>query len=620
MTTPDQLFAHIKGQRAMCVQDGCREKKNYNVQLEDDHAYCHRCEKTWWYEENTIAKPTEVKRLKNTKAISVDKSDFDYARDNIKANFKYVVQSLDLPWTDIVLDSDFGLGVRNNNDEAQLVFKISANHIKYHKGKQFGNAECKIYPSAILNRANRDSTLLVVEGEKDALTAISHGASAITFTSGAGALPGNIDDLKEFKKIVIIYDADDKGRIGAIKVAKALFKQKKNRSIKILKWINKSDTYDLTDYFTESNTLSDLYSLIELVEPFGVDARDFGGLQEFDPDSFMIERNKEVVEICEEIMLENGRTALAGSSNVGKSILALQFAMCVAMGVPFMQFTVPKPRRVLFVQFELLDTMIAKRLKPMAKMLLDKYPFAEKHYKRNLRITSADHREIFSDAYDSLEGNLLSANPPYDVVVVDNLYTSTNIDIAKNDQLTKLLSKLQTLREDHQVALMLVSHHKKQEERRPLEHSMIFGGSNFVNWMDNVIQVANTGRHKYLKVLKITKGRWEEQFLNAPLGIYLHTDNDQLHFEYKAPLPKGEMYWYTEATESEEDRVLSELNTKGGNFTTKDMADALKTTFNITSSRSVANWLKKLEKMGYIKKVEHGHWIKIPDDLEKFIL
>ena len=88
----------------------------------------------------------------------------------------------------------------------------------------------------------------------------------------------------------------------------------------------------------------------------------------------MEERNQEVVEICEEILLENGTSGISGSSNVGKSILALQFAVAVAMGVPFLTFKVPRPRRVLFVQFEMLDTMIAHRLKPLKDMMLRRVP------------------------------------------------------------------------------------------------------------------------------------------------------------------------------------------------------------------------------------------------------
>ena len=148
---------------------------------------------------------------------------------------------------------------------------------------------------------------------------------------------------------------------------------------------------------------------------------------------------------------------------------------------------------------------------------------------------------------------------------------------------------------------------------------MVYGGSYFVNFLDNLIQVANTGRHKQLKVFKITKIRTHNQFHNVPLGIFLNTDDEQLHFEYRKPLPKNEMYWYQDQEESEEDRVLKALETQGANFTYKDMADALNEVLNITSLKSVYSWLEKLEKLGYISKVERGHYIKLENELEQFV-
>ena len=66
-------------------------------------------------------------------------------------------------------------------------------------------------------------------------------------------------------------------------------------------------------------------------------------------------------------------------------------------------------------------------------------------------------------------------------------------------------------------------------------------------------------------------------------------------------------------------KILNALDTKGGNFTYKDMATALADELNITSSRSVYKWLDKLEAMGLIKKVEHGHFAKLPNELESFL-
>ena len=616
------------GQRARCPASGAPPecdgpKKDFCVQLYEDHARCFRCSHTWWYKQKTSN--TDVPgRLKNVRTPLYIKSDkaredakYDTARKNFLEYFEIITKELQLPWPSVATDEIYGLGALNKDDTVQLVFQISENHYKYHKGQQFGSAKCAIYPTSVLPQLQPTSTLLICEGEKDAVTANANGAPAITFTSGAGALPQDISALEKFTNLVLCYDNDEQGAEGATKVAKQLYKQNKKRKIKILKWIDKPDKYDLTDYFVDGYNASDLYSLMDGLPIYGSHPSDFGGMDEYDPDTFVKKLNQEVVQICEEILLENGTSSISGQSNVGKSILALQFAMSVAMGVPFLTFRVPKPRKVLFVQFELVDPMVAQRIKKLKKTMLENYPTLNENYKNNLRVTSVANITIFTDQYEAIEGNLMAADPPFDVVVIDNIYTSGAANIAKNDELTQLMSRIDSLRKEYKCAWLLVSHHKKMEERKPLEHGMVYGGSYFVNFLDNLIQVANTGRHKQLKVFKITKIRTDNQFHEVPLGIFLNVEDEQLYFEYKKPLPKNEMYWYTDPEESEEEKILKEL--KAANFTYRDMADALENVLKITSSRSVYKWLDKLISMGYIIKIEKGHYAKCPNELEAFI-
>ena len=615
------------GNRARCP---ICETKDFSVAIYEDHAFCHRCKKDWQFGEkkaNGIAAPVELLNTRTPLFVKVDKlikdARYEEARENFVEHFDVVVKHLQLPWPESAKDELYGLGALNkkdnNKDTVQLVFQIDEDHYKHHKGPQYGNADCSIYPKSVLPQLQKTSTLLLCEGEKDAITANANGAPAISFTSGAGALPRDISSLKEFTNIAICFDNDKVGKEGAQKVAKALFKQTKSRRIKILNWSGKADKYDITDYFVDGYTANDLYSLIDTMPVYGSSSQDFGGLVEYDPETFVNTLQREVVQICDEILLENGTSSISGQSNVGKSILALQFAMCVAMGVPFLTFNVPRPRRVLLVQFEMMDAHMSNRIEKTAKAMLGQYPQHFERYKNNLRITSVEQIKIFTDQYQAIEGNLMAADPPYDVVVVDNLYSSGAANIAKNDELTQLMSRIDQLRKEYKCAFMMVSHHKKLEEKRPLEHSMVYGGSYFVNFLDNLIQVANTGRHNQLKVFKITKIRTENEFHEIPLGIFLQTEDDELYFQYKKPLPKNEAYWYTDPEENTEERILKELETEGDNFTYKQMQDALKEVLNITSTRSVYKWLDKLTNMGYIAKIEKGHYVKCANELESFL-
>lgn len=622
MSRPSQFFTEINsvGNRARCPK--CNDgNKNYNVQIEPDHAFCHKCTKTWYFDETNkkpaigdIEPPKVKERLYVKSSGAVKQSGYIKDRANFLAHWKKVKKELQLPWNLESRRDYYGIGVRNKDNEMQLVFRIADNHIKRHKGEQFGDAACKIYPE--LSNIKPDSTLLICEGEKDAISASCYGFPAITFTSGANGIPKDLSMLKDYNSIAICYDNDDSGCKGASKLANALYHA--DRNIKIVKL---GAGMDLTDYFVAGNDAIDFYSLIDSTKVFGDDPGDFGGDPVYNVLDFVNTFKKEVNYICDEILLEDGRTSVAGSTNVGKSLWALQFALSVAMGVPFMTFNVPRARRVLLVQFEMMDSMMTQRITSMMNALLDKHPDRKHLLGKNLHIVSADQKKLFEDSYVKIEGNLKAAKEPFEVLIIDNLYTSTQVDTVKNDQLRSLLETIESIKKRYNLAVMMVAHHKKISEKQvPIDTAMVFGGSFYCNWLDNLIQLAGTFNDR-LKVMKITKTRTNSEFHNLPLGIKLTDDEEQNHllFEYLQPLPKGEVFWYREQENTDEDRVLENINSRGDNFTYEDMRLSLKETLNITSSNSVSRWLTKLLKQQRIIKIERGIYAKNRTDIDAML-
>ena len=228
---------------------------------------------------------------------------------------------------------------------------------------------------------------------------------------------------------------------------------------------------------------------------------------------------------------------------------------------------------------------------------------------------------MFEDSYKKIEGNLKATDKPFEVLIIDNLYTSTHVDTVKNDQLRDLIDTIENIKIRYNLAIMVVAHHKKMADNMvPLDTSMVFGGSFYSFWLDNLIQLAGTF-HKKLKVMKITKTRTNSEFNNLPLGIKLVDDEDRNHllYEYRQPLPKGEVFWYREQEKTDEDRVLDNIKSMGDNFTYEDMRVSLEETLNITSSNSVTRWLKKLLKQERIIKIERGIYAKKLTDIDNLL-
>ncbi|HCT84722.1 MAG TPA: hypothetical protein DF296_05935 [Candidatus Margulisbacteria bacterium] len=105
--------------------------------------------------------------------------------------------------------------------------------------------------------------VLICAGEKDRLHAIQNGFTAVSCTTGEGNWDNSWNELFKDKEAIIIYDNDEAGRNGALKVAESL------KGICRIKIIDLSvvcieDKEDLQDYFHKyKKTAVDLQQLID---------------------------------------------------------------------------------------------------------------------------------------------------------------------------------------------------------------------------------------------------------------------------------------------------------------------------------------------------------------------
>ena len=109
----------------------------------------------------------------------------------------------------------------------------------------------------------KDRMTLLCAGEKDMAVARSHGFNAITLTGGERMTPLTPEYFRN-RHVAIVYDNDDAGRAGAIKVANALMRYTPH--IKVITKFHEGMTNkeDITDYFNKyAHTREDLIKCIE---------------------------------------------------------------------------------------------------------------------------------------------------------------------------------------------------------------------------------------------------------------------------------------------------------------------------------------------------------------------
>jgi len=105
-----------------------------------------------------------------------------------------------------------------------------------------GRGQARLYPVDQL----KASSVVLCEGETDALALISCGIPAITATGGAGTWMDDWSSLFKNKIVTIAYDNDEAGRNGSKKVAASLIKA--GARVKTLVWPkDRAKGYDVTD-------------------------------------------------------------------------------------------------------------------------------------------------------------------------------------------------------------------------------------------------------------------------------------------------------------------------------------------------------------------------------------
>ena len=606
-TFPDAKVSGNKG----WYKATCPECASYGTLAISDESGSYHCKKASCGHKGRIANG----HIKKTAAVM--EANHNSAQERLKDNFDKVLERENLlgVWSSIALNPEMAVGYTSTG---KLQFGIYYNgelqHIKNHKGRQYGKASNKIYPESVLDKGKADTYLWITEGEKDTITALCHGLQAVTFTSGAGAVPGDVSKLERFKNIVICYDSDSPGEKGALKVARELNMKYPDQNIKIFNWVDKNSGFDLTDFFRDGGSTDQLFLLLDKNGyTFGTNPTDFGGWNEIDLSEYINMDIKPVEWICDDLICTRGLSMLAGTDNTGKSILATQLAISVAMGVPFLHFQVPIPRKVLLLQFEMDDGMVQQRVPKILKFYSNNYPEKLKNLSNLKTVMKRDLGELFKDKWDSLKGNLqANRRDQYDLVIVDNLYTASSQDLSSNDQAKEVISIIRSLIDTFGVSFMVINHHNKPGgDSFNLKKEHIRGGKILTDNLDFCVQVARAeiDPNEKLRVLKITKSRMASEFTHVPCGIKLEGENGELKFDWLGPLPHREEIYYHEPKKNKNFEILEQLLniTDRNEEVSTIQIEGVLGDYKFTK-RSVFNWITRQRKLGTIEKMSHGKY------------
>ena len=497
--------------------------------------------------------------------------------------------------------------------------------IKRHKpkAKSWGNMKKRWYGIWHIEHQPKDETLFIVEGEKDVCTLKQAQFGAVVSGSGgANTIPPIPSIFKEFKEIIILYDFDESGNKGAVKMADAIYK-----SLGVLPYIAEwfaglPKGFDCSDDYKRNPNLKETHQAInnsKRYDPLQTDIplsnepnlmKGYTVVSVFDALKLDIKKPPMIIE---DILNERGNTLLSAEDNVGKSMMANQIGCSIAIGEDFLGYKVPKPYKVLLVQHEMENGEQIDRLKKQSISFYDKSPELFVENLQMQMIQDGDNLAI-TDQFDMLDKTFTSF-PDIQVCVFDNIGMSTNVAMSNPDEIRNELKRLKGLCRKHNVAFILVAHHVKVDWAKCMDilKTQIQGGKPVTDWADNVVQLHTSSLNPELVLMKVTKVRsiHNEDGISSkslPQAVWFNKKDDLL-FTGRFTVTNWIMHFKALDKFEQETEFIKKLAEYPQPF---DRNVALNVGAELTNEISPATtdrWLKKLVKpMGWLIKVEYGKY------------
>ena len=479
---------------------------------------------------------------------------------------------------------------------------------KFLGGKKFHPT---VYPLGLIKKYSTDEPVYLVEGFKDVIRMISLGYQAICFTNGATSIPRDLSPISHLKKFSIMLDNDVAGETGRLKVADAL------KGAFPTADVNTTDWKELNGSFTAGTDVSDVSDetvgdLITTEKPY------YKGYSLMTKDSFLKADIRRPTYLIENFLIEEGVLLIASTDGTGKSLIASQLGYSLSTGIDYLDFRVLKPSPVLHIQFEMEDGELQRRM-DLQEQWFKKYPALKPHF-----IAPRDDSDIFEDKWDKIDTTLQERDFRRGTIIVDNLYTSTDLKLSDNDELKMLIKIIQRIKRKYKIAIVLIGHFTKVDAGQPLDKNNIEGGKKLTNYVNNVFLMGKSTLNPDLRIGKLVKVRsGKSEIEGQPFKLLMDDDtvifsrggaieNEEAHFQPRKRITEIEVLRKCKS------RCTMNLKNDIKTFTFSDYKDEMEIELGYEpSQKTVYNWLNKLKDVfKVVRKVGKTEWQPLWENLD----
>ena len=232
-----------------------------------------------------------------------------------------------------------------------------------------------------------------------------------------------------------------------------------------------------------------------------------------------------------ELWFENEFCFLYSSTNVGKSILAVQIADSISKGEAINGFKLEAEKQaVLYCDFELSEKQFERRY---SEDFQNHYSFDD-----NFERMEIDPDENIPEGYSfehylclSLEAAIVKKSAK--VLIIDNLtFLKSGTESAKDA--LPLVKGLKGLKEKYGLSLLVLAHTPKLYGSHPITKDQMSGSSTLMNFCDSSFAIGESSTGKQMRYIKQIKVRSSEMVFDAENVAICEIvkPTNFLHFEF----------------------------------------------------------------------------------------
>lgn len=190
-------------------------------------------------------------------------------------------------------------------------------------------------------------------------------------------------------------------------------------------------------------------------------------------------------------LFETGENvAIVGSAKAGKSFLALQLAICIAAGVPFLAHAVPRPRRVLMANLEI----SARQYKRRTRAMVEAFDIPRAPLQANLFVENLKNEDI---TWAALRADALAVGA--EVLMIDPFYQIFKGDEIDQESVIAAIDEMKEIQKSG-ITLIMVYHAPKGFNGDRNLRDMVSGSSILVRYPEALLGILCHADAKELRV------------------------------------------------------------------------------------------------------------------------